>query len=508
MGKSRSAPPILTLREVSKDFGKTRALTEVNMDFHPGEVHVLAGENGAGKSTLIGILAGIHSDYAGHMAVDGKATRFTEPQDAMRAGIATIFQELSLVGAMSIADNLLLSAPEGPWQAAHRKRWQQRAVAILAKLNLPFAPHTLVERLDLASQQLVEIARALSHKARLLIMDEPTSALPEGESEKLFAQIRSLRDQGTSILFISHRLEDIYKIADRITVLRDGQVVACAPAKELPREKLIAAMVGRELQRETTAAKPPLGPPMLSVQQLSLRDHHRVVLDRVTFELRKGEVLGVAGLQGSGASELAYALCGAAHGVRTGDISIAGERLENRGPREALQRKMVLLSGDRQRSVFRDASVLANASIASLDRYSPRTWVDDRQAKHDVQALTKRLALDCPSLEANMGQLSGGNQQKVCFMRCLLTQPRILLLDEPSRGIDIGAKADVYDLIRALSKQGVSVLLISSDLDELIDLSHRVLVLARARVVTELPRERLSREAILRAAMAENQGVA
>jgi ribose transport system ATP-binding protein len=495
--------PVVRLDRVSKLFGPTHALREVSFQLHPGEVHVLAGENGAGKTTLIRILSGVYRDYSGTARIDGRPVRLRNPADAARAGIATIHQELSLVGTLSVADNLALPAPGSAFAPISHRRRRESAHRALALVDLDVDEDRRVEELPLAQRQLIEIARALAQRARVLILDEPTSALSEPEAELLFERILRLRSQGTGIIYISHRLEEMYRVGDRITVLRDGAVVASQPAAQLDQQQLVHAMVGRELVAPASPKRDARHEALIEVRGLSWadRDGRRPALKEVSCSLGQGEILGLFGLQGSGTSEVLQVLFGALGPVASTPVRLAGREHRIRSPRDSVARGVVLLSNDRRLSVLQQLSVLHNASLSSLQRFSPGGWVRRAREAEAVAHITAELKLSAPSLAAEAGQLSGGNQQKVALARCLLARPRVLLLDEPTRGIDIGAKTDVYALVRKLAGRGVGILLVASELEELIALCDSILVMVEGRVVDELARADFSRRRILQVAM-------
>lgn len=481
------ATPLCELRSVSKSFGAIRALRDVSFDLVPGEVHVLAGENGAGKSTLIKILSGALSDFEGELRVNGEARRFRSPDDAASAKIATIYQELSLVESMSVVDNLFLGERPGLFSLDSPSARLAQANRILSLMELELDPRTTVELLPLSLRQLVEIARAIGRDAKVLVMDEPTSALSEPDAERLFASIRRLRDEGRGVVFISHRMEELFELADRITVLRDGARVLTAPRSELDSQKLVEAMVGRDLRATVSTPLASSSKPLLSVKRLGLWDptRSRPLLEDVSFELGVGEVVGVAGLRGSGASELLHALAGATTREFSGDVTLDGISHRPRSPRDALSSGAVLLPSDRRASVFPWLCIRENASLSSLERTSVFGFVDTKRERERVLSLAKKLAITA-STETLAGALSGGNQQKVAISRCLLGEPKLFLCDEPTRGIDVAAKADVHSLIRELAHQGLGILLTSSELEELSGLCDRVLVFHRGRLVRQL----------------------
>jgi ABC-type sugar transport system ATPase subunit len=427
---------------------------------------VLAGENGAGKSTLIRILSGTLTDFEGELVV--------------RGSIATIHQELSLVEPMSVLDNLFLGEARGLFAFHSPQRRLDAAKRVLALMELDLDPHTPVESLPLAVRQLVEIARALGRDASVLVMDEPTSALSEPDVKRLFSTVERLKSEGRAIVFITHRLEEIFALADRITVLRDGRHVLTEPATALDPQKLVRAMVGRELGTRTTESHQNTRS-LFAVRGLTLKP----TLTDVSFELGAGEVVGIAGLRGSGVTELLHALSGATPSPFSGEALLDGKRYRPLTPEAALRAGVVLLPSDRRASVFSELSVRENGSLSSLGGLTHWGFVNRERERSAVAESAKRVALSA-ALETLAGSLSGGNQQKVALTRCLLARPRIVLCDEPTRGIDVAAKADVHALIRKLAGQGLGILFTSSELDELVALSDRVLVFSRGRLVETL----------------------
>jgi ABC-type sugar transport system ATPase subunit len=499
--------PIVVMRGIRKSFGPVEVLHGVDFEVLPGEVHVLAGENGAGKSTLIKILSGAYDDFSGELYVGGRRQRFAHPSEAVGAGIATIHQELSLVPSMSVADNLFLGREvTRPLRGVDFAFQESEAARILSETELDFSPRQPVGELPISSQQSLEIARALARDAGVIIFDEPTSALSEHEIDSLFERIVELRCRGRGIVYITHKIEEIYRLADRITVLRDGALVGTAAANELPPKDLVKWMVGRELgvrseERAGLAAEPALEVEDLRVAHPTIKA--RSVVEGVSFTLRQGEILGLAGLQGSGTSEVLHALFGALGHRVAGRARLCGEAFPMRGPRESVERGVVLLTNDRKSlGLAPELNVTHSVSLAGLSRFCNRGgWVRTEQEDETVRAVTDGFRLSAPSFEAPVRTLSGGNQQKVYLARCLLPQPRVLLLDEPTRGIDVGAKADIYDLMRGWVEQGIGILLITSEMDELLALSDRILVMHRGRVAAEHSREAASKDAVLAAAM-------
>jgi ABC-type sugar transport system ATPase subunit len=493
-GQNERVTPRLSLRNVSKSFGNVRALDNVSFDVHPGEVHVLAGENGAGKSTLIKILSGVHGDYEGDVVVDGDVRRFASPVAATSAGIATIHQELSLVGSLSVADNLLFGSPGRALSLVRRRSARERAATLLSTFGLAVDPDALVETFGFAERQLFEIARALGQRARLYVMDEPTSALAEPDAERLFSHIHRLVAGGASVVYISHRIEEMKRLARRITVLRDGRHVVTRFASEMTQSELVRALAGREERPQAPAATASTAPdPLLEARGLT---HPAGRFRDVTFALGTGEILGVAGLEGAGGGALVHALAGA-DGALEGSARLGGAPYRPSSPRAALRAGVALVPGDRALSVFSAMSVTHNGTLSSLARYSPRLVLERERERADVERERARLRLRAPSLDAPAASLSGGNQQKLALARCLLAGPRLLLLDDPTRGVDVGAKVEIHELLRELARSGTSMLFRSTELDELLAVAARVLVFHRGRLVETLAGSELTRERVL-----------
>ncbi|HPK03118.1 MAG TPA: sugar ABC transporter ATP-binding protein [Candidatus Sumerlaeota bacterium] len=505
---SPAANPILRMQGIGKSFGGVRALHDVHLELLTGEVHILAGENGAGKSTLIKILAGVHRDYDGRIELDGRPVRFASPQDAAARGIAVIHQELSLIPSMSVADNIFLGR-ETVWTGAlpwvMRRRQRRRAQQILDQLGLNVDAESTVERLPISLQQMIEIAKALAAEVRILVMDEPTSALTEPEVERLFALIAELKRRGVAIVYISHKMEEIHRIADRLTVLRDGRFVGTAPAAELPPPRLVQWMVGREIGEQFPRHTPHPGPVLLRVEELTLDDPHGLplpVVDRVGFELRAGEIVGLGGLQGSGASDLLWGLFGARGRPRAGRIELHGRPYTPRSPGHAIRRGLALLTNDRKTTgLVLGMSITHNITLASLPRLSPGGWLRERREWAVAARLRERFDIRAADLDLEVQSLSGGNQQKIALAKWLEAGPRVLLLDEPTRGVDVGAKQEIYRLMDAWSAEGYAILLITSEMPELLALSDRILVLHRGRVTACFQRGEATQERVLQAAM-------
>ncbi len=499
--------PLVAMRDIRKAFGPVEVLHGVDFDVQPGEVCALAGENGAGKSTLIKILSGVYDDFSGALTVCGKPQHFAHPIEAARAGIATIHQELSLVPSMSVADNLFLGREmTGRFGFIEFESQEAEAKRILENLELDVTPRTLVEDLPLSIQQLLEIGRALARDASVLVLDEPTSALNEHEAGILFNRIVALRSEGKAIIYITHKMEEIYTLADRITVLRDGKLVGTALTRELAPDELVKWMVGRDVVAEAAERQDLQEEPALEVSDLFVAHREgagKFIVDGISFTLRRGEILGLAGLQGSGTSEVMHGLFGALGTRVTGRVRLLGDEFEIHCPSESVRRGLVLLTNDRKTSgLAPDLSVVENASLASLSRYSSRFgWIRRSKEVEAVRRLTEEFGLNAPSLHAPVSTLSGGNQQKVYLARWLMTEPKVLLLDEPTRGVDIGAKTDVYGLMRDWVSRGMSILLITSEMEELLALCDRVLVMFKGHLAAEFMRDAVTKDDVLSASM-------
>jgi len=480
-----AAHPLLELRHLCKAFPGVTALEDVSLTLAHATVHALVGENGAGKSTLMKIVAGVCAPDAGELRLEGHGVHFDSPRAALAHGIAMIHQELNLMPSMSVAENIWIGRePLNGCGFVRRRELERRTHALLERLALDIDPRAEVGMLSIAMRQMVEIARALSSQSRLLIMDEPTSALTERESERLFGVIRDLRSQGVGIFYITHRMEELFALADEISVLRDGRRVGGGRACDLRREELIRLMVGREL--EVLPPPPPAaGPVALAARGLSVAGAFR----DVTFELHAGEILGVAGLVGSGRSALAAALFGLTPAT-SGRMEIDGSAVRVDCPGTAIAHGLAYVTEDRKDTgCFLGLSVLENLEIAVLRGDLVRFGlVRGAAARAACGRMASALRIKTPGLDEHIENLSGGNQQKVLLGRWLLTHPRILILDEPTRGVDVGAKAEIHQLIAGLTARGAAVLMISSELPEILALSHRVMVMHEGRITGILER--------------------
>ncbi len=479
-------PDLLEVRRVSKSFPGVAALEDVTLRLRHGTVHAILGENGAGKSTLMRIVAGVCSPDAGELLLEGRALRLGSPRQALEAGIAMIHQELNLLPAMTVAENIWIGRePVNALGWVRHRELHGRTRALLARLGVDLDPQAPLHTLPLAARQMVEIARALSYDSRVLIMDEPTSALGERDAERLFAVIRDLRARGVGVFYVTHRIEELFALADEISVLRDGRHVGTACPRDLTRSDVIRMMVGRELAAPP-AAPAPVGPVALSAHDLSLEGGFY----DVSFDLHAGEVLGVAGLVGSGRSKLAEALFGLVR-PSAGEIRIGGSAVRIDSPTAAISRGVGFVTEDRKESgCFQGLSVLENLEISALARDFVRLgFVHAGAARRACAAMASALRIKAPDLRERIETLSGGNQQKVLLGRWLLLAPKILLLDEPTRGVDVGAKAEIHQLIARLVAEGTAVLMISSEMPEILAMSHRIMVMHEGRVAGILGRD-------------------
>ncbi len=494
--------PLLEMRAINKSFPGVQALSNVDLVVYPGEILALLGENGAGKSTLMRILDGVFLPDSGEIRWQGEAVSIHSPHDAQLLGISMIHQELALIPYLDVGKNIYLGREPSArlpgtidWRQLYRQAGEQ-----LDRLSLSFDPHTTVRDLPIAQQQMVEVAKALSLDVRLIVMDEPTSSLTDTEVETLFAQMRSLRQQGVSIIFISHRLNEIFEVADRVTVLRDGALVGTKAISELTEDELIRMMVGREVgeayPRDEAAASAGGQTPVLDVHNLT-RDG---AIEDVSFAVRPGEIVGIAGLVGAGRTELAETLFGV-HPANSGDVLLDGRALHVRHPAQAIKHGIALVPEDRKEAgLFLRMSVGTNITmklLSQLTRFGVILW---RSVRRVGAEFTDKLNIRTPSLEQRVRNLSGGNQQKVVIAKWLTLKPRVLILDEPTRGIDVGAKAEIHRLMRQLAQQGVGILMISSELPEVLGVSDRVLVMREGRLVAEFDPRRTTQDEIMSAA--------
>jgi ABC-type sugar transport system ATPase subunit len=484
----------LEMRQITKRFPGVLALDRVDFSAERGEVHAIVGQNGAGKSTLMKILGGAYSDYEGEILLDGMPVSIRSPKDALTAGIAVIYQELNLVPDMTVAENIFLGREPTKWGFVDFRRMREEAAKALAALDKTIDPDAKVRELPVGKQQLVEIAKALSQNARILIMDEPTSALTEAETQKLYDIIRRLKEGGTTVLYVSHRLREVFTICDRITVLRDGRKVGTVRVAETEPKTVVAMMVGREMEEEVAEqVSVSATPAVLEVRDLTLVDAanpQKRLLNGVTLTVRRGEIVGIFGLLGAGRSELLLTLFGAPPGiVISGEVRLDGQPVRFRSPIDAIKAGVGLVTEDRKTTgLILTMTAGHNISLAALPFFSRFQWVRRRQEEQAIWSAYERLNIQPPMPSMPVVNLSGGNQQKVLLSRWLLVKPKLLLLDEPTRGVDVGARAELYRFIRRLAhEEGVSVLFASSELPEVLALADRLLVMHQGHIVAEFP---------------------
>ena len=491
------------MRNITKTFPGVRALDGVTFDLNKGEIHALVGENGAGKSTLMKVLGGVYpySEYGGEILLEGQEQRFGGVRDAEKARIAVIYQELSLVKEMNVAENIFLGREPRTLGVIRWEELYRRAQSLLKDLHLPIDPLTPIRNLGIGQQQLVEIAKALSHDAQILVLDEPTAALTDAEVETLFGILEKLRARGVGMIYISHKLDEVFRISERITVLRDGRTVGTSATSELNEAQVIARMVGREVGDIFPQVDHERGEVVFEVRNISVEDPFlsgRKLVDNVSFSARRGEVLGIAGLMGAGRSDLLMAIFGAHAGRMSGEIRIEGKPVRITSPAQAIKQGIGFVTEDRKRfGLVLDQTILNNMTLAGLRRISGRFVTSiDAEAAAGGRAM-KDLRVKANSVFTIAGTLSGGNQQKVVLAKWLLTNPRVLFLDEPTRGIDVGAKQEIYAEINRLAKSGLAIVLVSSELPEVLGLSDRVLVLHEGQVTGEFTRATATPEGVM-----------
>jgi len=496
----------LEVRHLTKTFPGVKALDDVSLSVQRGEIHALCGENGAGKSTLIKILSGVypHGAYSGEILLEGKAVHFRNIREAEQAGIAVIYQELALVKEMTIGENIFLGQEPKKLGLVDWNTLYFRAGQLLEELGLHLNPRMPIKNLGIGQQQLVEIAKALSKNARLLILDEPTAALTENEVQILLRLLRQLRERGVTCIYISHKVAEVLSIADRVTVLRDGKSVGTATIKELDEHRLVSMMVGRELSDFYPFEPSPSSEPIVEINGLTLYEpgnDHRVVVKNASFQIRRGEILGISGLMGAGRTELLMGIFGVWPGRREGKIFLNGQALQIRQPQDAIRAGLGLMSEDRKRfGLVLPHSVAKNITLANLRKIAPRNFLDENFEVRFSNRLVEELGIRAPSIHHEVNTLSGGNQQKVVLAKWLLTEPAVLFLDEPTRGIDVGAKFEIYQIMNQLVRDGVAVVMVSSELPEILGMSHRILVLHEGEITGEFSREEATPEKIMLAA--------
>ena len=486
---------ILEVEDVRKEFPGVLALDRVQFRLRRGSVHALMGENGAGKSTLMKIVAGIYTPDTGNFRLRGEEIRLTSPLDALERGIAMIHQELNLMSPMTVAENIWIRRePKNRFGFIDHSEMHRKTAALFRRLNIDIDPDVKVRTLSVANRQMVEIAKAVSYESDVLIMDEPTSALTEREVDHLFTIIRSLKAEGKGIIYITHKMNELFEIADEVSVFRDGKYIATKSSSEVKRDDIIRMMVGREITQMFPKETVPIGDVVLSVKGLSLKG----IFEDVSFDVRAGEILGIAGLVGSGRSNIAETIFGVTPAT-AGSIELFGKTVAIDSPARAMRRGMAFLTEDRKETgCFLLLDIQENTQIAVLQSgYVKNGFVRQRELSRDSVEMSNALRVKTPDMSEPIINLSGGNQQKVLISRWLLTKPKILILDEPTRGIDVGAKAEIHRLISKLAGQGVAVIMISSEMPEVLGMSDRIMVVHEGRVTGFLNRDEANQVKIM-----------
>ena len=497
MPNEKSAPPLLKMAEIEKNFPGVRALDKVSLTVESGTVHALMGENGAGKSTLMKCLFGVYKKDGGRVLLEGKEVSFKNSKEALENGVAMVHQELNQALKLTVMDNMWLG--RFPYVSkllplTSERKMYTATKKIFDELGITVDPKVKMSTLSVSQRQMVEIAKAVSYNSKVIVFDEPTSSLNDREAEVLFRIIDMLKNRGCGIIYISHKMEEILRISDFVTVMRDGTWVATKPAKELSMDEIIRLMVGRELTQRYPHKEHKIGDIMLTVEGLSSTYNH---LNDVSFEVKRGEIVGIAGLDGSGRTELLENLFGLST-RKSGNITLNGRLIRNRNPREAIKNGFALLTEERRATgIFGILNIRENTVVSSLKKHLFGFLFSKRKARHSTENCIRSLRVKTPSQETKIRSLSGGNQQKVILGRWLLTRPQVLLLDEPTRGIDVGAKYEIYQLILNLAAEGKAVLMVSSEMPELLGLSDRILVMSGGRLAGEVVTAETSQEEIM-----------
>ena len=491
--EQKSPSLLLEMRGIAKRFGNFYALQDVNLDIYRGEIHALMGENGAGKSTLMKILAGAYTATSGEIKIDGVPFSISSPKDAIHAGITLIYQEIHLSPNLTVAENIFLGREIKTLFGLNRKQMEQEAQEVLDRLGAQFLSSQKVSSLTIAEQQQVEIARALHRNSRILVMDEPTAALSSRETEKLFALIKRLRDEGLAIIYISHRMAEIYELADRVSVLRDGKYVGSLVREEINSNTLVQMMVGRPLTDLFNKEKVPIGDEVLRIENLS--DGKKV--QHASLVVHAGEIVGLSGLVGAGRSELAHLLFGVSQPT-AGKMYLNGGEISFGSPRDAIAHHVALLPENRkEEGLFLDLNVFKNVTMATIERDATMMVINQAKGREETEQAIKGLKIRVPNANVDVSGLSGGNQQKVLLSRWMAIHPKLFILDEPTRGVDVGAKSEIYRMMVEMAKQGVAILMISSELPEIVGMSDRVYVMREGHIAGEVRDQDINQEKIM-----------
>ncbi|PLV60440.1 sugar ABC transporter ATP-binding protein [Thermotoga sp. KOL6] len=488
--------PILEVRNIHKRFPGVHALKGVSLEFYPGEVHAIVGENGAGKSTLMKVISGVYQPDEGEIIYERKKVRWNHPSEAIKAGIVTVFQELSVMDNLSVAENMFMGDERKKFMFVNYKKMYEEAKKFMKnELDIDIDPQEKLGRYSIAIQQMVEIGRALYKKAKVLILDEPTSSLTQKETEKLFEVVKKLKERGVAVLFISHRLEEIFEISDRVTVLRDGEHIGTDKTENLTKEKIVEMMVGRKLEKFYIKERHEPGEVILEVKNLSGEG-----FENVSFSLRKGEILGFAGLVGAGRTELMETIFGF-RPKKSGEVYVEGQKVEIDHPLKAIENGIGFVPEDRKRlGLILIMSIMHNVSLPSLDRIKKGPFISFKREKELAEWAIETLDIRPPYPDRKVLYLSGGNQQKVVVAKWLALKPKILILDEPTRGIDVGAKAEIYKIMSELAKEGVGVIMVSSELPEILQMSDRIAVMSFGKLAGIIDAKEATQEKIMKLA--------
>lgn len=498
---------ILEMKNITKEFPGVKALNEVTFNVKRGEIHCLVGENGAGKSTLMKVLSGVypHGNYTGDIVLNGNVQKFGHIKDSEKAGVAIIYQELALVPHMTVYENIFLGNEIKKGMFIDWNESIIRAKEAMQKVGLSDHPDLLIKELGVGKQQLIEIAKALAKDVKLLILDEPTAALNEDDSENLLEILKELRNQGITCILISHKLNEVMEVADTITVLRDGQTIRTMDVHSEPvdEELIIKMMVGRELTNRYPAREPKIGEVVLEVKDWNVYsevDSSRKVIKDASINLRRGEIIGLSGLMGSGRTEFAMSIFGKSYGSKVeGQLQLNGKTVSINSPKDAIEKGISYLTEDRkEKGLILIDDIKRNISISSLSSISKNTVINENEEIRIANEYKQKMRIKTPSIEQKVGNLSGGNQQKVALSKWMMTQPQILIVDEPTRGIDVGAKYEIYNIMNEFVSQGNSIIMISSELPEIIGMSDRVYVMNEGRIVGQVEKEDINQETIMK----------
>lgn len=484
----------IEMKNIEKVFGTNQVLFDAGIDIVPGEVHALMGENGAGKSTMMNILTGVHERTAGTITINGQERYFDGPKEAENNGISFIHQELNVLPDMTIEENLFLNKEiTKMFGLVDSKEMRKQSIELLSRVGLNHSPDTVLSNLSVGSQQLVEICKALMTNAEVIIMDEPTAALSDAESQKLFEIIAKLKQEDVSIIYISHRMEEIFEISDRITVMRDGRYIKTLNKVDTDNAEIVKLMIGRELTEQFPDRHTDIGEVRFEIKGYSDSE----ILDDISLNVRAGEILGVSGLMGAGRSELMHAIFGDRK-LTTGETYLDGERISVSNPKEAMNHGIALVNEDRKtQGLLLDKSIRENITIANFDELSKNGMIREKMEKDVVESSSKMFNIRTENIETLMKNLSGGNQQKAFIAKWVLTNPKLLILDEPTRGVDVGSKAEIYNIMNDLTKQGISIIMVSSDLPEVIGMSDRVAVMHEGKLQGIIDKDIANQENIM-----------